>query len=481
MSILSIVKGEGTKDIGFDRPYNGQNFNWPLENLSNPGPIELDPTQPGSSVFNSLFTLSGNNQEKFTYKGHQSSLKAYTICPPLSAIINRKAQCHINGNTWVMGPDGKVSESLNAKKLKKLFKKPNPIQSWKQFEAQQKIYMQIHGFVIVLPIIPAGYEKYGTIEASSLWNIPPYMVDITESKKLFYQTDLQGMLKTVVLNYHGERTELPLEKIGIFKDFTPSPNTLLFPESRVALQEKPINIIIAGLESEHEVISYAGSQGLITPDSGNGQYVPMALTAPQKLELQNDFKRQYGIRKGQFRYIISPAAIKWQAMGTDAKNLNLVEYIEQASKMLCDQYGYPPHLLGLLDPTFNNQNAAEKGLYQNTIMPEACSMYEEWNQFFRTDTMDLEIIKDYSHLPVLQEDAEMMARAMLTRNQALLIEFMNNMITVNEWREANGRDTLPNGNVTYSEWAAQGKSFGQLPSYSITNNQVTKDGNKEKA
>lgn len=462
MSILKSIGSAAAKDIGFGRPYNGNDFNWPIEDTTNPGPVVFDPSQP-NSVFNSMFSMSGNTTPRFCYKGHTSATKAYIKCPPLSTIINRKAQAHINGKIWIMGADGKESQNTSAKKLRKLLAKPNPLQSWKQFDAQMKIYMQIFGFSIVLPIIPAGWEKFGPVEATSLWNIPPYMVEAYESNKLFYQTDLAGMLRSIKLSYKGEVTDLPLDKIGIFKDFTPSFNTLIFPESRIALQEEPINIIMAGMESETEVISYAGSQGLITPDSGSGGMVSIPLSPEQKLQLQGDFKRQYGIRKGQFRYIISPAAIKWQAMGTDPKKLNLIEYVEEASKSLCDGYGFPPALMGLLDPTFNNQGVAWKSFYQDTIIPESESMDEEWNNFFDTGSLDISIQRDYSHLPVLQEDRESMGRALMYLNQASLIQWQNNQITANEWRILTNMDTIsdPLWDQYYSDWLAAGKIFGQ--------------------
>lgn len=461
---MSLLKAFSQKDYGFGRPWNGLPFNDPILDASNPGPISLDPSVPGnaSAVFNSVFSLRGGSYEKFIYNGHLSCIKAYRKCSPLSTVINRKAQAHINGNTRIMNSKNSLSISPAAKKLRTLLAKPNLLQSWKQFEAQQKIYMQVFGFCLVLPIIPAGFEKYGAIEATSMWNIPPYMINIEETNKLFNQTDIAGILKWVVLDYKGEKTTLQLETLGFFKDFTPSFDTLIFPSSRTELLEEPINIVIGGLESENEIISYAGSQGLLTPDSGSGSLVAIPLSQPQKEQLQADFKRQYGIRKGQFRYIISPAAMKWQAMGTDPKKLNLVEYVEQASKLICDGHGYPPHLLGLLDPTFNNQNAAEKGLYQNTIMPESASMYEEWNNFFKLNDTDDIMVKDFSHLPVLQEDREAMGRGLSYLNQALQIQWLNNQITANEWRIKSNMETNddPMWNEYYYQWVARGIIFG---------------------
>lgn len=437
---MSLVKRITTKDYGFGQPFNGLPWNDQVFDDTPIAPIQLNPDGSG------MFTLGGAfGSNGWKYTGNNSVTEAYLKCPPLSSIINRKAQAHINGKTWVMDSNGKESGSAQAKKIRKLLAKPNPLQSWKQFEAQQKIYMQLFGFCIVLPIIPAGFEKYGPIEASSIWNIPPYMVDITETSKLFYQTDMSGIVQHIHLNYKGVQTDLPLTNLGVFKDFVPSFNTLILPESRVCLLEKSINNIIAALESENEIISYAGSQGIITPDNGGGQYVSIAMSPEEKLALQTDFKRQYGIRRGQFRYIISPAAIKWQSMGTDPRKLMLIEFIAENSVEICNGYSLPPFLMGLRDATFNNQNAAEKGWYQNSIMPEADSVYEEWNLFFRTATWGDELQKDFSHLPILQEDAGAKATARKTLDDALLIEFGKGLITLDDWLIELGRDPLEGG------------------------------------
>jgi hypothetical protein len=61
----------------------------------------------------------------FDYSGNNSSLTAYARCPPLNAIINRKAQAFLNGKTWVLnasGEDkGKEATSDQANLLRLLF------------------------------------------------------------------------------------------------------------------------------------------------------------------------------------------------------------------------------------------------------------------------------------------------------------------------------------------------------------------------
>lgn len=412
------------------------------------------PSTYRGGVFNGMYFFGGNGVDyRFAYKDHHSAMNAYRICAPLSAVINRKAGAYITGTTQILNTQGKVAPatSLNspAGRLKKLLNKPNPLQTWRQFEAQQFIYLQLFGFCICLPIKPAGMEAFDASYATSLWNIPPYMVEIKEKNTIFYQTDLQGIIDSITLTYKGEVSLLPLKDIFIFRDYVPSADSVIIPSSRVAALELPIRNTIAAYLSRNELINYAGSQGVFTPEKDAMGAIPV--TAEEKQQLQEDARRQYGIQRGQWRYIIAPAAMKWQEMGKPTKDLMLFEEVEEDSKAICDGYGYPPHLMGLLDPSFNNQDKAEKGLFQNTIIPESQNIYEQWQEFLGLSAYNLTITKDYSRLPVLQDDEVARWQARFFRDRALQIEFLNDLITQNEWRETNELDDMTDGDKYYSD------------------------------
>lgn len=435
--------------------FNG-NFEGAVKSLS-PGyelaPIPLSPgsyrgAQDGSQWFAEMV---GGNFFYFTYGGHKSSLTAYESCPPVNAIINKKAQAYINGKTWVLNTRGKEATSVEAKKLQALFKKPNPLQSWKQFEAQGYIYQQLFGYTIILPIKPVGFKE--NIDASALWNIPPFMVDIEETNKLFYQSDTKGIIKQIVLNYKGTRSIIDVENIYIMKDFTPSFCSLVLPESRVKALQLPINNIIGAYESRNVLINYRGALGILTNDPGTGQFGALPITETDKQNIQNDFHR-YGLKNNQWQLIITSAAMKWQQMGYPTKELMLFEEIEDDIMRICDSYNYPYQLMSSAKgTTFSNVKEGKQLLYQDAIIPEAESMYEQWDQFFNTEKYNLRLNKDYSHLPVLQEDEVQKMQARFTRDQAYKMEWEQGLITLNQWRVANGEDPLPGGDLFINELA----------------------------
>lgn len=406
------------------------------------------------NFIDNIFFGNDGIEYPFTYTGHQSSLDAYKKCPPLTAIINRKAQAHINGRTWVMNTKGKESETAQAKLIRGLFAKPNPLQSQKQFEAQQKIYMQLFGYCVVLFIKPVGFKD--NYDATSMWNIPPTMLDIKETNKLFYQTDLKGVVQSITLTYKSQRTAININDIYIFKDFTPSMDSLIIPESRVCSLRMPINNIIGAYESRNVLINKRGAMGVLSPDGGkDGAGIAVPMRKEDKDALEAEFAR-YGLRRWQQKFILSNAGVKWSQIGIPTRELMLIEEVQESSKEICAGYGYPPFLLGLSDTTYSNQETAAKSLYQNTIIPEADSVNEEWTNCFQGEKYNFTISKDFAHLPVLQEDAQKQATARSTLGQEIMKEFYGDFITYNRVLELLNEDTRPGYDRYYSELLKDG-------------------------
>ena len=408
----------------------------------------LDPGNYDRNDYNGAWFWGPNGMERFfSYSGHKSAMRAYQKCAPVPSIVNRKAQAYINGKMYVTDKDGEEVETDQAKRLRKILRQPNPLQTWKQFEAQGYIYQQLFGYCPVLVIKPVGFKE--NIYATAMWNIPPFMCKIEEADSLFYTTKVSDMITKITLKYKNTETVLDKENVLILRDFTPSMRSLILPESRLLALEDPISNIIGAYESRRVLINYRGALGILSPEKDQFGVAPV--DPEHKADLQKDFLR-YGLKSEQWKFIISSAALKWQQMGIPTKDLMLIEEVVECTKQICDQYNYPAQMLGIIDPKYDNWDAAEKGLYQNAIMPESDSNIEQWNVFFGTEEMGLLIDKDFSHVAVLQTDQVKTATARYTLNQAKEIEWKNNLITMNQWLEALGEDGIgPDGDKRISE------------------------------
>lgn len=246
-----------------------------------PAPIHIDPathtTPDGDDGW--FYESAGGNHTYFKYNDYSSCIEAYNRCPPVQAIINRKAQAMINGKTWVQNTKGKEATSADAVKIRRLLDQPNPIQSGKQFEAQLYIYYQMFGFAIVFPIRPFGFDP---VDTKSMWNIPVNWVDWDQTMENF--TRAGGVaLKVIYVRFNGgQAIPINLDELLIVRDFTPSFKTLTFPASKIHAMSLPINNIIGALESRGQLINFRGARGIISTNSGRGSYVPTPLTKKQK-------------------------------------------------------------------------------------------------------------------------------------------------------------------------------------------------------
>lgn len=402
-----------------------------------------------------FFNADGHDY-RISFNGHNSALKAYLQCPPLAAIINKKAQAFTNGKTFIINKKGKARDkeatSEVANKVRSLMANPNPFQSQKEFEAQQYTYLQIWGWCIVLSIKPVGFDN---TDAKKLWNIPPAMIDVEETKNNWLLADKStDVIKSIIINFENEKVPLPVSDCYIIKDITVSFTSPAFPESRTCSLRANINNTIGAYESRGKLIEYRGALGIISPDFKDAGG-PIPLKDDDKEALQEEFK-QYGLKRNQYSFIISNAAVKWSQMGIPTSELMLFEEIEDNIMRICDGYNFPYPLMSSNRTNSlggNNIYEAKKLLYQDATIPEAENISEQWTTFFSLDKYELKIVKDFSHVEALQDDKLQYARWRNTLNDAKKKEYDAGLITLNDWLIALGEDPLPDelGNVRASD------------------------------
>lgn len=385
----------------------------------------------------------------FTGKGNSRYVNAFADCPPLSAIIMKKALAYSNGVNWVVEDDGKdsdkVARSKPAKAITKLLRRPNDIHTRREFEALMYTYIEIFGYCPVWINKPVGFAAH---DAESLWILPPNQTTIEFKKEGFGKYGIES----ISVSLDGIITQINPNNVFIFRDAVPSFGAGHLPGSKIATLEDPICNIIDAYESRGVLVRNRGAQGIISNKTGDAASF-IKLKDHEQREIESKFRNMYGRMKGQSPVIFTNFNLEWQSMILPTKDLMLFEEIEDSSDRICDAYGFPKPLFSSMGKgtTHSNMQTAERNLYQDTIIPESEMFYEQWNQLFNTIDLGLIIQKDYSRLSVLQPDLKAEAEALLRRNQAFQIEFRNDQVTQNEWRKANYRDPKPGGDVYYSD------------------------------
>jgi hypothetical protein len=397
----------------------------------------------------------------FTYINKQSPVLAYNLCPPVSAIINRKTQAFSNGNTTLTNiagkAKGKESDGLFATKIRTLLNQPNRIQSGSQFEAQLYAMVQLYGWALVMPMIPYGFTEIS--DATALWILPNWLIDIYYSTSLFFDQNSQ-IINRITITYGGRVVELPIENMMLIKDLTPVLSNPIIPNSRILSLEKPINNVIGAYDSRNTLINKRGPMGFITqtPDA-NGL---MPLTAKEKRELQREFMN-YGLRRDQLQVVLAGMRnLKFESMGYNTKDLMLMEEVSESGIAISTGLSYPPFLLGLSDTTYNNQKEASRGLYMESIIPESANIYQQLGNYFKTTQNGIQIGKNYDHVSALQEDRLNTAQADKLTADLTEKQFKNNWITLDQARVLNCLDPVGDafGKLYYKDLIALGWNFG---------------------
>jgi hypothetical protein len=395
--------------------------------------------------------IKGIDAQWLGLKNKQMQKWAYEYCFPLASIVDRLAEADITGELEILRASGKGKEdyatSAWAARMNTLLAQPNPLQSWAQFRGQQVIYKKIFGFCPVLPIMPSNINDKSY--AIAMINIPPWCFDVVSTKSILGQSTLDGLVKEYKVTLLNKTTTFTPDQIFLLEDsfMQDEEYDYLLPKSRLVGLDMAVSNICAAMEADNVLLRKRGPLGFISHDAAATKdavagYLPMTQT--EKSELQNSLN-QYGLNLHQFQYAISRQAVRWNPMSYDVNQLGTKDTVIAGEKAICHRYGYSYILYEDSGATFSNQNGAHKALWQNNVIPNAEKDIEKYNKFFDAKSNNAVITLDYSYLPVLQENEIEKANAKKVLNEALKVEYDNNLITRNQWLTALGYDTVVDG------------------------------------
>lgn len=384
---------------------------------------------------------------------------AYEYCFPLASVIDRLAEYDISGTVEIYRLDGKGSgnpaTNIWSQNMRKLLAQPNPLQDWAQFRAQQVAYKKTFGFCPVLPIIPSTMlPDY----AQALINLPPWLffpIPVPNSNFLT-ATSIDQIVKGWRINLLGRSVTLRPDQVMILDDgyMQDEMEAFILPKSRLIGLDMAISNLCAGMEADNVLLRKRGPLGFIThapkTDNVSGN-APM--TVEEKEEIQNTLT-SYGLNWSQFQYAISRQPVRWESMGYNVTELGTKETIVAAERAICHRFGYPYVLYEEIDATYANGGNAKKGVYQDNIIPGNKKDLAKYNRFFLAADNNCDICGDFSHVAAFQEDEKFKGQAAQLLDQALQIEWLNNVITLNQWRTQRGYDTTSDGDV-YAKDLAQ--------------------------
>lgn len=337
------------------------------------------------------------NQRKF--------LELYLSVPELQAIINYKARIFAGMRVKAVNEAGDEKDipQLN------LFAQPNPLQNFKEFSTQYYVLRAIFGNEFIHPVFG---KKKDNVQA--MWNLPPMgaeVVPVKNDKIPFNMTEIDELIEKYKFQYQGSVIEYQPEEIIHFND-----NQVQFEKDKILLGDSKIRPLTQACENIKNAYEARGilitnsALGVLSNETTDGMG-RIDISPTEKSELQEDFRKQYGLTRKKANIIMTNANLKWQSMTTDVGRLKLHDEVDTDFRTIANAHNFPPEVLQT-SSTYENKQKAIVQLYQEAIIPEA----DEWLQGMGNwMELDVTLKSDFSHIAVLQADLERRSRAL---NQA---------------------------------------------------------------
>lgn len=386
------------------------------------------PRKEGGMWFYPL--ASSNNWNDLDY------MLTFTSIPEVNAVINLKARAFANGVLKEVDFNGNDKTTPDGQALLRLLKSPNWFQAQGEFIRQTKLFHEIYGNEYIYSLFPIGFDIKKT---KALFTIPPNIVRCRYNEQLPFFLFTERPEK-IEYSLYNNTTPLPTDQIIHFNDNRVSivkanDINLLLGESKLKGLTVAVNNLKMAYESRGVIIKNRGSAGILSNKSVDAVGAQKPLKTGEKQMIQDSY-RNYGTMSTQDQIIISESDLRWQQMSvSDPVKLGLFqETLEDFNKIL-DAYGTPSELFVRdVGATYENQHQAEKGLYQNTIIPEA----DEWTlgltQRFMPDS-GTRIMMEFNHLPVFQQDLDSRGSALQGIVQALSQAYADKAIDIATYKE----------------------------------------------
>lgn len=378
------------------------------------GPIIADSTNFfqvfGGSVFFEM--INGNSTSRF-----------YRECPPLSYILNTKAQMLLNGKVICVDDKGEEVKGKQATLFNKILKCPNPLQTHRQFEAQSATYADLYGWCFWLKIKSPIQDV-----PTEIYCLSPQYLEVTRKVGVsIFVENVMDLVDTIYFNYNGTRTKIEKEDVYLYTGDTTTIDDMLYPCSKLHGSKYIINNLIKNYESRGVIFDRRGAEGILSPE--NDSMGQVRATPDIKKELQEDYAK-YGLLRDQMRIMIATISLKWTPMTMSIKDMQLLEMAEDDIKTLCDTLSLKyPILSRGSQSTFNNVKEATIAQYQDTTIPQGNNYVEQLTDVMGAVQFSCKYIVDFSHVPALQANQKEKSEVRKNNVQAIRMQFMSNLIT----------------------------------------------------
>lgn len=323
--------------------------------------------------------------------------EVFDTVPHLKMVIAQKANMFSNMKIYEV--DLNTGERVEDSDALRLLMNPNPLQSQEEFFNQVKLYESIYGNNFIYQNKPLQSSEL----PRTLMNLLPDDVKINTTGKLYDQTEIEGIISSYELN-SGSVTR-KFDPLEVMQTRVNSSDNMVLAVSPIETLQKPISNIQLALQTRNAILNDRGAMGILSSESKGEGALP--LKPAEKKAIEDAYSSSYGVKDGQQKVLVTQSGVKWTPMSYPTKDLMLFEEVEDDFQQIIDTYGMSRDIFSSTKgATFENQEQAIKGTYENTIVPEAKSFLRGLSQFLGLLDRGKLLVPSFDHLDVFESETD---------------------------------------------------------------------------
>lgn len=325
--------------------------------------------------------------------------EGYSLNSIIYSAVNYKARAIGKARLRAYTGDPENPELLPANHpLSLLCARPNPHQSWVEFQQQRETYLNIAGNSYTWLDRPSRDAR-----PTALWNLRPdrvFIVPETRSiKGYLYVPENQPqqrmpLLPKDIIHVKFPNPGDPLEGLGYG----------LSPMAPLAQSGDVDNSITAFLKLfiEHGAM-VSGIIKLKEPAIDE-----------EVARIRRRWREQYGGMENWTDIAVLDVDSEYQRIGLDFEEMAFEKLDSRNESRMLGPFGVPPQLIftryGLERNTFSNAEEARKALWEDTLLPELDLFYADDDYYLRSDDGAF-VLYDTSGIPALQKNVPELIKA----------------------------------------------------------------------
>lgn len=372
--------------------------------------------------------------------GRQNFINLFYCLPEIFAPVNEIAS-RVADATWQLKKSWNDEVDYSDVEFNRLFSRPNPLMSFKQFVYQAVCYELLTGANIEYfnrPLtLPNEYKNY-----LSWFNLPSDKVCI--KKKQNYDLYSATELSDLIIGYEVGTRQFDVSNVLPFITGDLSkPEDISSFRSQLCGARLAIKNLIPVYEARGVIYIKRGALGFLVSKKSDESGL-VSLTKKEKEEAQEEFQNTYGLRGDKHQVGVSSAPVDFVKTSMSIQELQPFDETLADAVAIYAALKVPRHLVPSKDnSTFANADADMKSFYANVIIPCANRYAEAWTNKFGFDRRY--IFADFSTIPELQENRKDKATVDKTMGSVWLERWSNGVCTLNDWCVASD---LPKGTAS---------------------------------